>query len=386
MGKVDRATKSYLTQSSVFADIFNFYLYEGQQVIDPGQLRELDPAELSMPYGTDRKGEPVQRYRDLFKALSAMEDQRAAYLLLGIESQDEVHYAAPVRNLLYDALQYARQVEETARNHREQKDYKGRDRGEFLSGFYREDKLLPVITLVVFFSPKEWDGPRSLREMMAPKDVVIRSMLPDYQLHLVSPAELSKADFGKFHTSLGDVLEFIKYSMDKDKLVEWLEGEKQDLMLGQKEVEVLNACVNADLRIQPEEEGVKMCKAIQDWKAEWQREMAPILMEQLRKDMGGQIKEELRGAMEEELRGEVKEELRGAMEEELRGEVKEELRGAVKEELREEVTEQVTKQVTESNQLFSLKNVMRNLHLTAEQAGAVLEIPEADMERLMQKL
>ena len=370
MGKVDRATKSYLTQSSVFADIFNFYLYEGQQVIDPGQLRELDPAELSMPYGTDRKGEPVQRYRDLFKALSAMEDRRAAYLLLGIESQDEVHYAAPVRNLLYDALQYARQVEETARNHREQKDYKGRDRGEFLSGFYREDKLLPVITLVVFFSPKEWDGPRSLREMMAPKDVVIRSMLPDYQLHLVSPAELSQADFGKFHTSLGDVLEFIKYSMDKDKLVEWLEGEKQDLVLGQKEVEVLNACVNADLRIQPEEEGVKMCKAIQDWKAEWQREMAPILMEQLRKDMGGQIKEELRGAMEEELRGEVKEELRGA----------------VKEELREEVTEQVTKQVTESNQLFSLKNVMRNLHLTAEQAGAVLEIPEADMERLMQKL
>ncbi len=376
MGKVDRATKSYLTQSSVFADIFNFYLYEGQQVIDPGQLRELDPAELSMPYGTDRKGEPVQRYRDLFKAL----------LLLGIESQDEVHYAAPVRNLLYDALQYARQVEETARNHREQKDYRGRDRGEFLSGFYREDKLLPVITLVVFFSPKEWDGPRSLREMMAAEDAAIRSMLPDYRIHLVSPAELSKADFGKFHTSLGDVLEFIKYSMDKDKLVEWLEGEKQDLMLGQKEVEVLNACVNADLRIQPEEEGVKMCKAIQDWKAEWQREMAPILMEQLRKDMGGQIKEELRGAMEEELRGEVKEELRGAMEEELRGEVKEELRGAVKEELREEVTEQVTKQVTESNQLFSLKNVMRNLHLTAEQAGAVLEIPEADMERLMQKL
>ena len=77
MGKVDRATKSYLTQSSVFADIFNFYLYEGQQVIDPGQLRELDPAELSMPYGTDRKGEPVQRYRDLFKALFSCWESKA---------------------------------------------------------------------------------------------------------------------------------------------------------------------------------------------------------------------------------------------------------------------------------------------------------------------
>ena len=167
MGKVDTVTKKYLRQSSVFADIFNFYLYEGRQVINPEQLRELDPAELSVPYGADQRGEPVQRYRDLFKALSAMEDQRAAYLLLGIESQDEVHYAAPVRNLLYDALQYARQVDETARIHREKKDYKGRTRGELLSGFYKEDKLLPVITLVVFFSPQEWDGPRSLREMMA---------------------------------------------------------------------------------------------------------------------------------------------------------------------------------------------------------------------------
>ena len=366
MGKVDAATKKYLMQSSVFADIFNFYLYEGQQVIHPGQLRELDPAEISMPYGADRKGEPVQRYRDLFKALSAMEDRRAAYLLLGIESQDEVHYAAPVRNLLYDALQYARQVEETARNHREQKDYRGRDRGEFLSGFYREDQLLPVITLVVFFSPKEWDGPRSLREMMAAEDAAIRSMLPDYRIHLVSPAELSMADFGKFHTSLGDVLEFIKYSMDKDKLVEWLEGEKQDLVLGQKEVEVLNACVNADLRIQPEEEGVKMCKAIQDWKAEWQREMAPILKEQLRGEVTKQVTEQVTKQVTKQ--------------------VTEQVTKQVTEQITEQVTKQITKQATENNQLFSLKNLMRNLQLTAEQAGAALGISKADMERLLQKL
>ena len=184
--------------------------------------------------------------------------------------------------------------------------------------------------------------PETIGSRRITEDAAIRSMLPDYRIHLVSPAELSKADFGKFHTSLGDVLEFIKYSMDKDKLVEWLEGEKQDLVLGQKEVEVLNACVNADLRIQPEEEGVKMCKAIQDWKAEWQREMAPILKEQLR--------------------------------------------GEVTKQVTEQVTKQITKHATENNQLFSLKNLMRNLQLTAEQAGAALGISKADMERLLQKL
>ena len=50
------------------------------------------------------------------------------YLLLGIESQSEVHYAMPVRNMVYDALQYAAQVEEAARSHREAR--KAGDSGE----------------------------------------------------------------------------------------------------------------------------------------------------------------------------------------------------------------------------------------------------------------
>ena len=204
--------------------------------------------------------------------------------------------------------------------------------------------------------------PETIGSRRITEDAAIRSMLPDYRIHLVSPAELSKADFGKFHTSLGDVLEFIKYSMDKDKLVEWLEGEKQDLVLGQKEVEVLNACVNADLRIQPEEEGVKMCKAIQDWKAEWQREMAPILKEQLRGEVTKQVTEQVTKQVTEQITEQVTEQIT------------------------EQVTKQITKQATENNQLFSLKNLMRNLQLTAEQAGAALGISKADMERLLQKL
>ena len=166
------------------------------------------------------------------------------------------------------------------------------------------------------------------------------------------------------------MLEFIKYSMDKDKLVEWLEGEKQDLVLGQKEVEVLNACVNADLRIQPEEEGVKMCKAIQDWKAEWQREMAPILKEQLRGEVTKQVTEQVTKQVTEQVTKQVTEQITEQ----------------VTEQITEQVTKQITKQATENNQLFSLKNLMRNLQLTAEQAGAALGISKADMERLLQKL
>ena len=48
--------------------------------------------------------------------------------------------------------------------------------------------------------------------------------------------------------------------------------------------------------------------------------------------------------------------------------------------------EEVTAEVTENVQLRSLKNVMRNLHLTAEQALAALEIFGPERETLIRKL
>ena len=268
MGRADTATTNFMRQNDVFADAFNFFLYQGCPVIEPGQLRELDPAELAMPYGDDQKSEPVQKYRDILKGLAAMEDGKRAYLLLGIENQTRIHYAAPVKGMLYDALQYARQVEQTGRKHREKKEYGRSGSGEFLAGFYKEERLLPVITLFISFSPEEWDGPRSLWEMMEMEDTKLRSKLPDYRINLVSPAEIGKEEFGKFHSSLGDVLEFIKYSGDKEKLMDWLHKEKSELMMGRKEVEVLNACVNAKLAIKSYEEEVEVCKAIEDYKME----------------------------------------------------------------------------------------------------------------------
>ena len=334
MGRADTATANFMRQNDVFADAFNFYLYQGHPVIDPGQLRELDPAELAMPYGADRKSEPVQKYRDILKGLAAMEDGKRAYLLLGIENQTRIHYAAPVKGMLYDALQYARQVEQTGRKHRERKEYGRSGSGEFLAGFYKEDRLIPVITLFISFSPEEWDGPRGLREMMEMGDAELRSRLPDYRINLVSPAELGKEEFGKFHSSLGDVLEFIKYSGDKQKLMEWLHEEKPELTMGRKEVEVLNACVNAKLTMKPEEEEVKVCKAIEDYKQE---------------------------AVEKNTK-------------------------EVTEKVTKEVTQKVTQKVTESTQLSALRNLMKNMQLTAQQAAAALGFSPEDTARLLGKL
>ena len=145
-------------------------------------------------------------------------------------------------------------------------------------------------------------------------------------INLVSPAEIEKNEFERFHSSLGDVLEFIKYSCDKKKLMEWLHEEKPELVMGRKEVEVLNAYVNAKLMIRPEEEEVEVCKAIEDYKME---------------------------AVEKATK---------------------------------EVTKKVTQQVTESTRLSALKNLMKNTQWTAQQAAAALGFSPEDTAKLLGKL
>ena len=266
MGRKDTVTKDYIKQNTIFADAFNYYIYGGQQRIMPKQLRELDAAETIVPYGADDAGEPEQVYRDVMKSMVAMKDERAAYLLLGIESQGEVNYAMLVKNLVYDAINYARQVQKAASSHREAKDSKGHSKGEFLSGFYKEDRLIPVITLVILFSPDEWDGPTSLHEMLSVRDEHILSLVPDYQIHLITPYGLSKDELKKFHSSLREVLTFIKYSKDREKMDEAVRDNFKKLR--KEEIDVLNYCANVNLKLPPGEEEVDVCKAWEDMKQE----------------------------------------------------------------------------------------------------------------------
>ena len=267
LGRKDTVTKTYMEQNTVFADAFNYFIFGGQQVIMPEQLRELDITEIVVPYGADGAGEPEQKYRDVMKSLTAMEDEHAAYLLLGIENQSDVHYAMPVKNLLYDAMHYAKQVQEAADSHRQAKDYQDHNKGEFLSGFYKEDRLVPVITLAILFSPDTWDGPTSLHEMLSVKDERILSLVPDYPLHLITPAGLSDNELKKFHSTLREVLSFIKYSNDKEKMDEVVHDHFFQ-KLRQEEIDVLNYCANVKLKLPPGEEEVDVCKAWEDMKQE----------------------------------------------------------------------------------------------------------------------
>lgn len=149
MGKPDTITKDYMRRPDVFADVFNQFLYQGEQIILPESLSELDTTEITVPYGADGVSTPEQRYRDVAKILMAMTDGTAAYCILAVENESKINYAMPVKDGLYDFMQLAKQVTETAGSHK--KDSRKATSDEFLSGFWKSDRLLPVVTLVVYY-------------------------------------------------------------------------------------------------------------------------------------------------------------------------------------------------------------------------------------------
>lgn len=260
----DATTIKYMRKNEVFADAFNYFVYDGKQMIDPNSLVELDTREIEVPYGGEAGAKlPLQKTRDVIKAVTAIAENKTAYLVLAIENQANIHYAMAVRAMMYDAMQYTKQVETAKASHEKSDKYRGASSDEYLSSFTKNDHLMPVIILVIYFGPEKWDGPMSIHEMFEEQDPAILSYVPDYRINLIAPEAIADEDFDKFVSSLQEVLSFIKYSKDADKLNELLESNEAFKHLGRDEVDVLNACTNAEITMSESEEVIDVCQAIQ---------------------------------------------------------------------------------------------------------------------------
>ncbi|MCD7761847.1 MAG: Rpn family recombination-promoting nuclease/putative transposase [Lachnospiraceae bacterium] len=272
MADTDTLTKKFVKDREVFADAFNYFLHDGKNVIKPEQLKAADTTEVVVPYGevgTGVRMQPVQKIRDAY--YSVMTEGNKVYMLCGIENQTEPHNAMPVRNALYDMMEYVAQIQEAAKAHRDVKN-RGKEH-DFLSGFHSTDKLIPVYTLVVYWGEGEWNAPKSLFEMLDVEDESEYYGLNDWKLNLIIPNELSDEDVTKFNSDLGKALIYIK-NMGKPDKIEQLSADERFRVLKTDTVLLLNQIMNTDFQVQRKEKVTDMCYAIEKIKEEAAREAA----------------------------------------------------------------------------------------------------------------
>ena len=182
--KPDVIFKNFWRENDRFASLFNTVVFGGQEIVKPEELSELD-TDVSNVVELGEYKETLTRARDIVK--------RAAYgvdfVIMGIESQTRIHYGMPLRVMIYDSLGYLKECRKITRQHKKAGDKATPE--EFLSGLHRDDRLHPIISIVIYYNEKPWDGPKSLKDLMVEMPPVISSVFSDYRMNLL---EVGKSD------------------------------------------------------------------------------------------------------------------------------------------------------------------------------------------------
>lgn len=214
----DLTKKSCLSDNERYADLLNGTIFRGRQVLCAEDLSDMD-SQTGM-WGRSflqGKWKHRQKYRDLIKKAAL----GVGFAIIGVENQDEVHYLMPLRNMGYDTAEYERQAANIRKRVRKRK---GISKAEFLSGFTGDSKLIPCITLVLYYG-KDWDGSLDLHGLLDMQDIPeeMKPYINNYAIHLIEVRKLRNTDV--FQTDLKQIFDFIRYSEDKKKLKELVEND-----------------------------------------------------------------------------------------------------------------------------------------------------------------
>ena len=246
MRKLNESTKELMRDKEVFADVFNNYVFKSKKVIKAENLRELDTTGLLF------SGKSKEKYRDVLKEAVIMEDDNSCYMILGIENESMVDETMPVRNMMYDALEYDKQLRKIISN----------PIGKSLKGY----KLKPVITLVVYWGKGKWTGPMSLLEMMEESVVKqYKEYISDYKINVLSLNDIDEEELDKYESAIKYVILFSQSKDSGEKIEKIIKDNKEGYeKLKANAIRVIEDMADGKMKIEIEEGVGDMCKGIDE--------------------------------------------------------------------------------------------------------------------------
>lgn len=115
---------------------------------------------------------------------------------------------------------------------------------------------------MVYFGADNWEAPRSLHEMLAVQDEKILSLVPDYRINLIAPGEMSEEELEHFTSNFREVMQFIKYSEDAEKLERLVKANAAFATVDRKAVRVMEEMTGMKIEKEARGEKVNVCKGI----------------------------------------------------------------------------------------------------------------------------
>ena len=207
--KPDIVVKNYWRNNEQFADFFNAVLFDGKEIIKADELEDIDTEESSILEHKDY-AESIGAARDNVKIRKKSTIYNVELVILGMEGQERIHYAMPMRVMGYDYGTYKKQYDDNAKKY---KNANGMSRDEYMSKMKKMDKFIPVITIVVYYGENPWDGAVSFHEMLnIPKEV--EPFVNDYKMHLI---EARKNNLKLHNINNIDLFNLLEILLNKDE-------------------------------------------------------------------------------------------------------------------------------------------------------------------------
>lgn len=207
--KPDTVLKNYWNDNEQFADLFNAVLFDGECVIKPEELEDVDTEESSILEHRDY-AESIKASRDNIKVSKKSSTYGVDLVMLGLESQEHIHYAMPMRVMGYDYGIYKKQYDSNAKQYKTSENI---SEDEYLSRMKKTDKFTPVITITVYYGEKPWDGATSLHGMLKIPEKM-KSYVNDYKMLLV---EARKNDLKLSNMNNMDLFNLLEIILDKSR-------------------------------------------------------------------------------------------------------------------------------------------------------------------------
>ena len=217
----------------------------------------------------EQKVQEIHRYRDI-----VMRWKKGALLvLLACENQEKVHYAMTVRNMLYDSLSYAGQIQQLWKE-REKEEKQKMTAPEFLSKWKKDDRLVPVITLVFYYDTEQWDGSTDLHGMLQWGDgeenqELLREYVPNYRINLVDAGNQEHLE--RFQSDLQEILGMLKCRGNKKELLDYMNKREEYFRnVDEETYQVMREFLHSEKMLKENveriegKETVDMCKALDE--------------------------------------------------------------------------------------------------------------------------
>ena len=203
----DEIFKKFWNQNDRFASLLNTVLCEGKDMIRPEELSNSNDGKSA-----ETPGE--------MNTVVKKTGHSAEFVLTGIEDPRDM----PLQLLYQDSLGYLKECQEILKRRDENKD----DIDEVLEALHEEDRLKPIINLVLYYGKEPWNGATSLKEMFPHVPEKIREVFPDYRINLIQARDAEHYHFDNKDLQDTFTLAELAYKDEMDKVYAYLKDNKVD--------------------------------------------------------------------------------------------------------------------------------------------------------------